>query len=640
MDNYSDDEEQKNENQFTNANKDNLKMMINAQLDKMGLYEKIKKMTENSGSKNEEEVMQKIKETGLVDEIMASFNEAKNKEKNKNIQNINLNKIQYDNSLKLFLKLNKASNFIDYENQNLLDQNTSHSPSYFVFDIQFFGQRFHTKKIQTGSQFIIDESFLLDFNPLNLEYELNYNILRKINSPIHIVILLYNASDNSTKIISSKSIEWRWVLCYGNYKIETEFKSPSSLNNVNVGTVEMTLSLIPLLDKSNLLSQNMITDQLNDERKSEIEKTQDFIQYASLWWEDYKSIRPGNSNRIVKLFLPTEDRENYSYKPAPSLIESISSGRVINTPFEAARFVSLIPFERRENPGGEKIEIWHSMHSFLSLMKGDVEDHVILLCNLLIGFGLNAFIVSGIAVNGPHLWVLSRNKISDKKFDVTFWESLTGQRVKVDDPKVFRFYKKIHCVWNDKCFYGNIQKDDSVFNTIYYFEDETLWKSIAKEKIESLPKYSITPILDIINVDKFKIENDIEKILKNKIAKYRNSIELKTVFDMKLAHLISPALVNYEMERVTNLTYGNEEFKQSVKNNVPEGFTFKAYPFQINDLDTEKMFHMIENNDVGIDILNSRGDQVQFAVRCKLYPYPQNVYSCWIMIAVKYRVVK
>ena len=109
---------------------------------------------------------------------------------------------------------------------------------------------------------------------------------------------------------------------------------------------------------------------------------------------------------------------------------------------------------------------------------------------------------------------------------------------------------------------------------------------------------------------------------------------------MKLAHLISPALVNYEMERISNLTYGNEEFKQSVKNNVPEGFTFKAYPFQINDLDTEKMFHMIENNDVGKDILNSRGDQVQFAVRCKLYPYPQNVYSCWILIAVKYRVVK
>ena len=61
MDNYSDDEEQKNENQFTNANKDNLKMMINAQLDKMGLFEKIKKITENSGAQSEDEVMRKIK---------------------------------------------------------------------------------------------------------------------------------------------------------------------------------------------------------------------------------------------------------------------------------------------------------------------------------------------------------------------------------------------------------------------------------------------------------------------------------------------------------------------------------------------------------------------------------------------------
>ena len=85
MDNYSDDEEQKNENQFTNANKDNLKMMINAQLDKMGLFEKIKKITENSGAQSEDEVMRKIKEAGLVDEIMTSFKEAKNKEKSSNI---------------------------------------------------------------------------------------------------------------------------------------------------------------------------------------------------------------------------------------------------------------------------------------------------------------------------------------------------------------------------------------------------------------------------------------------------------------------------------------------------------------------------------------------------------------------------
>ena len=446
--------------------------------------------------------------------------------------------------------------------------------------------------------------------------------------------------DNTTKIIASKSIEWRWILCYGSWKTEAEFKSPSSLNNVNVGSLEMILSLVPIIDKSHLLSQSSVTDQLNDERKSEIERTQDFIQYSTQWWEDYKSIRPSHASRIVKIFLPTEDREYYAYKPATSVIEPISVGRAINTPYEAARFVSLIPFERRENPGGEKVEIWHSMHSFLSLLKGDVEDHVVLLCNLLLGFGLDAYVASGFAVNGPHLWVLTRNKINSTNYQVTFWESLTGQRISVEDPKIFKFYKKIHCVFNDNSFYANIQNDDNVFNSIYNFADSTIWKGLPKDKIAGLTKYSVTPILEVINVDKYKVEMDMEKIIKGKISKYRTAMELKTTFDNKLSHLISPALVNYEMERISNLTYGNEEFKASVKNYVPEGFTFKAYPFQINELDSEKIFGMILSSEVGKDILNTRGDSVTFAVRCKLYPYPQNIYSLWVMVATKYRVIK
>lgn len=211
------------------------------------------------------------------------------------------------------------------------------------------------------------------------------------------------------------------------------------------------------------------------------------------------------------------------YKPANSLIEPISVGRAINTPYEAARFVSLIPFERRENPGGEKIELWQSTHTFLSVLKGDVEDHSILLCNLLLGFGLDAYVAIGISINGPHVWVITRSKIENNKYTSIFWESLTGQRVSVEDPKVFRFYKRIHCCFNDSKFYANIQIDDTVFNTIYHFEDEFLWKSIPGDKIAGLAKYSFTPILDVIEVDKFKLEVDIEKEIKSKIAKFRKS---------------------------------------------------------------------------------------------------------------------
>ncbi len=117
-------------------------------------------------------------------------------------------------------------------------------------------------------------------------------------------------------------------------------------------------------------------------------------------------------------------------------------------------------------------------------------------------------------------------------------------------------------------------------------------------------------------------------------------MDYKTAWDGKLSYLISPALVNYEFERISNLTYGNEEFKQSVKNYVPEGFTFKGVPVQLNDCDCDKIFGNFINNEVGKDILHTTGDQITYAVRCKVFPYPQNVYSIWIMLAVKYRPIR
>jgi len=65
-----------------------------------------------------------------------------------------------------------------------------------------------------------------------------------------------------------------------------------------------------------------------------------------------------------------------------------------------------------------------------------------------------------------------------------------------------------------------------------------------------------------------------------------------------LSYLLSPALANYEFERVSNFTYGNEEFKQSVKNYVPEGFMFKGFPFQTTDIDSDKNYSSILSNEV------------------------------------------
>jgi hypothetical protein len=58
------------------------------------------------------------------------------------------------------------------------------------------------------------------------------------------------------------------------------------------------------------------------------------------------------------------------------------------------------------------VDIWHSPYTFIGKGYGDVADHALLLCSLLLGFGLNAFVVVGTKRDQdnpehhvPHVWV-------------------------------------------------------------------------------------------------------------------------------------------------------------------------------------------------------------------------------------------
>ena len=53
------------------------------------------------------------------------------------------------------------------------------------------------------------------------------------------------------------------------------------------------------------------------------------------------------------------------------------------------------------------------------------EDHALLLCSLLLGFGLDAYVCVGTKNKGAaHSWVMTQST----EGRVTFWESLTGHR--------------------------------------------------------------------------------------------------------------------------------------------------------------------------------------------------------------------
>ena len=139
---------------------------------------------------------------------------------------------------------------------------------------------------------------------------------------------------------------------------------------------------------------------------------------------------------MVKIFAQDENGTN---RLVCSYVKPMRTGRLIDSPRQAARFVSLIGYSRSAPSFGisEKQEQWMHLHTFLVRNSGDSENHSILLCNLLLGFGLDAYVCVGTKGKGvPHTWVVT---ISYDYEEIIFWESQTGNRyvhvyLNPDDP--------------------------------------------------------------------------------------------------------------------------------------------------------------------------------------------------------------
>ena len=220
-----------------NNDKEEITKYIDNQLDKMGFYKQTEEMI-FSDSKNikVENILEKIKESNIIDEILESlkveeevFNSSSGKLNRR--ESINKHELSenfvYDDSKSLKslkLKLNSIKGLIDFS------KNKFSSNSFVQVDILFLGQRFQSKKILISSDQKIEEFFNFDLNPLNSDIEINLNFLKKISSPIHIVLI--KIENDEKKIISAKSIEWRWVLAYGNITI-TKIKKIKFINRKN-----------------------------------------------------------------------------------------------------------------------------------------------------------------------------------------------------------------------------------------------------------------------------------------------------------------------------------------------------------------------------------------------------------------------
>lgn len=183
-----------------------------------------------------------------------------------------------------------------------------------------------------------------------------------------------------------------------------------------------------------------------------------------------------------------------------------------------------------------------------------------------------------------------------KKPKCIFWESLTGQRFELSDPRIHRFYRTIAKIFNDKASYINIQPDDRVISTIYDLEDDTLWTE-KKSKATDIEYSPYQTSLMQNTTDVYEEQRVLERLLKERIVGYRASeIQSNTTWDNQLGYLLNQALLSYELQRISNQKFSEDEFKSSIQNYVPVGNTFKAFPIQFNHYDADKMIIAISKS--------------------------------------------
>ncbi|XP_072251049.1 centrosomal protein of 76 kDa isoform X2 [Leuresthes tenuis] len=477
--------------------------------------------------------------------------------------------------------------------------------STFTLYLHFRNQRFRSKPVPCACEPDLREGFLLEIHKDGIgngSKIADATTMLSLCDPVHFVLIKTDTSSETT-LVSSYFLDWRTVLISpsGQTCFAVELMGVGSECKVPVGVLTVSLELYPPLSET--ISADVISTQQSLERQRTAEKERLFLVYAKQWWREFLEIRPSHQSKLVKIFAQDENGVN---RPVCSYVRVLWAGRLLESPRQAARFVSLLAHEKAPvvGGGGSKQEQWCTLMAFLCRGKGDCEDHATLLCSLLLGFGLDAYVCVGTKAKGvPHAWVLTRGTDGS----ITFWESLTAHRYlhrAIDpdapplahQPKPSSPYRTVGCVFNQQTFLANCQPSEAVELCVFDFQNPSRWKAMSDEALRSVCAPGSTtslpplPPLSAPSLEPAAASNQLELEMRYLISEHRKDLDLATVWDDHLSYLLSSALSAYEMERCTGVSCGNEEFQDAVRRVVADGHTFKGFPIHFLHRNARRAF--------------------------------------------------
>eukprot|EP00667_Euglena_gracilis_P005263 EG_transcript_5303 len=509
----------------------------------------------------------------------------------------------------------------------------------------FGAQRLQSRSVPCVCDPAWDDDFLVDLDAekasssaAGLPLQGNRDLLR-LNQPLQLVVMKRDPERQVRHYVGENAVEWRKVLRTGVLSVSVELGGGTAGLKVPLGLLELQIELIPGPTSKTTVLEEDIVAQINAERTNKTAAEREFLVYARRWWEEYHALSKDHAARIVKVFAQLSAATQVML-PVTSWVTPMTAPRLLDSPHHAARFVALMGCEDDAGTtsavthgGTAGSDSWLSTHAFLLKGKAPVCNHAVLLCNFLLGFGLDAYVVIGREENGPHVWVLTR---AEK--DVVFWESTTGSRYAhgLDGRPVSHKYTHVGCVFNDACFYANVQPSDEVQYCSFDLDDEAKWKPMSTMKMKLIRKQPRVPVCGSA-VDPVALEELLEASLMKLVHDHRDALGLTCAWNPEFSYVLTQVLCGYEQEKCYGVVADSRYFEAAVRASVRDGYTFKGYPMHFTHGCDRRIFHSLLQSRTCKDILETVGQVVTFFVRVKCFVYPEDVLSVWVMLAVRYK---
>jgi hypothetical protein len=299
-----------------------------------------------------------------------------------------------------------------------------------------------------------------------------------------------------------------------------------------VGLLPLTVALVPA-PGGGALPRAAVARALADEAARAGDAGAAFLAYAKAWWSEYRALHASFRRRLVRIFGEGGEAGG-RFVPLVSRVVPLAADRVLESPAAAARFVSLLPV-RRGDPeaavGGPAHggPAWRAPHAVLAARAGSPQDLALLLASLLLGFGLDAYVVVGTreapgggegggaggagAAEGAapaeeeHAWVMTRYPAPGGGFRALFWEPETGARCEApaapgEAARVAARcpYVRVACAFSGDRFFAVQSGDDSVGYVAarvgWAFEDAlgAGWKGMEPALLAALPHSPAPPL--------------------------------------------------------------------------------------------------------------------------------------------------